>query len=129
MSSYEFSGNESGRITNWAKQMRLFGILNIILGLVIAIIPVQMLFEGGSGAAHWVGLVVRLMNAVASIALGVVLLRPIDNLKRVVNSTGSDVKEMLTALSELLGGFKIVYIVSIFYVVVLVLEFVIILAS
>ena len=116
MNEYEFSQPESKKISSWATQMRWFGMVNVLLGLVILTVTLPTM------EPYSIGFFARLVNGITSIVLGIVLLRPTDNLRRIVKTEGGDIAELMTGLRELLGGFKLVVVLTVFYIIVLVVE-------
>ena len=104
MSDYEFSKKEEQTIASLGQRMAIVGGLLVVTG--IGRIILGFVRSGGEGFGG--GVIVFLTAALFNIVLGVVFFRPTDNLKRIATTTGNDIKELMTAFSELASGFDLV---------------------
>lgn len=94
--SYEFTQEQNGVITNLANYMRLTAYVTVIVGIID-------LLDAISKADY-----LSIVFSLAIIAIGLAFYFPIDNLKRIVETEGSDIKELLQAFSDLNKGWTIV---------------------
>ncbi len=98
MSQYEFSEKENQIIDSLSKWMLVFGWFLAAASLAALIVPsvlhiIQNGFELLILTEIGIGIVVVLF--------GVAFILPVDNLKRIVKTEGSDIDELMTALKEI----------------------------
>ena len=108
MSQYEFSQSDSTTIRKLSVVMKRVGILWIVLGVISFLDNLATTYAFGSDIALSIG---ALVFVAMTVGFGVLLLRPVDNLHNVAETEGKDISEMMTAVDELAGGFKIVNII------------------
>jgi hypothetical protein len=94
--SYEFTEDQNLVITNLTNYMKITAYVTVIVGLID-------LLEGLIA-----GSVITVLASLSIIAIGIVFYFPIDNLKRIVKTEGSDIKELMQAFSDLNKGWTIV---------------------
>ena len=103
MANYEFTDHQNRTMNSLAKRLAIFGILIGLGGVAIVISAIGYLRAEGFSLAHYLFFLI----GIVTIVMGIVFYRPSDNLKRIVTTEGSDVQELMTALKELRGGFKL----------------------
>ena len=105
MSEYEFSDAENEVFTKLNKNMLLASLLLVLSGLVALILGITA------------GSVFDIISGITVITIGISLYFPTDNFRNIVSTTGEDIKELLTAFSELDKGWLIVNIISAIYLI------------
>jgi len=113
MAEYEFSGAENRRVRS------LRGTILHIAFLFVAFGALQL--AGSFFLVDIAGRWISLAAAVLFLVLGWLYVRPLDNLRRVVESNGQDIRQMMAALSDLrvacLGG-EIILVVLVATIIV-----------
>lgn len=102
MNQYEFSEIHNKRFTSLARKLRLFAIFFILIGLIVLLAGIGII------STYLIGGITSMLVGLTYIGQATVLLRPSDNLKRVANTEGADMTELMTAMKELNSGFRIV---------------------
>ena len=104
MSQYEFSADQNKVIKSLSQRLILLSVLIILAGIALVFFEIQLITASG----FTLQTLTFLFAALTSILTSIVLFRPSDNLKRIVNTEGNDVEELMTAFDEFRGGFKII---------------------
>lgn len=97
MAQYEFTAEENQLITQVGRKLAHIGILFVVLGAA------QMIqsFLLGDPLARWI----RLGSALLLFGLGWLFSRPLDNLRRIVATTGKDIEEVMVAIRDLRAAY------------------------
>lgn len=120
MSSYEFSQQQNRTFSELSSRMTRVGIIVILAGLAVAARSISPLLTAGFTPA----VLVSLLHSLAYIAIGIIIYRPADNLKRVVSAQGNDIAEVMTAMRELKDGIGLGLALIVLNLVILAAEFV-----
>ncbi|MEM7118198.1 MAG: hypothetical protein AAF614_37570 [Chloroflexota bacterium] len=112
MSNYEFNEVENQTVDELRSVLRQIGILFALEAIVqIPFFFLRLDYLSSGRAAIW--LITILFLLIMSFAY----FRPLDNLKRIVMTQGSDIKEMMQALADLRVAFSIAAIVLVLHIV------------
>lgn len=114
MTQYEFTPEQNKVIGHVALRCVVNAVLLALLGVVGLIGSLIALGDNVALIS-----IVGILYGVVFIAMGVMFFRPADNFRRVTTTEGSDITEIMTGLSELRGGFRLV---SIMIIALLVLD-------
>ena len=120
MAEYEFTQEQNSKFDKLARVMVPVGILLVITGIVRLIDGALALRTESLG----LDLLVDVLDAALIIAMGVVIYRPADNLKRIVSSAGSDIAELMAAVHELNSGFLAMGVLFVINIILLLVEFI-----
>jgi hypothetical protein len=93
MSQYEFTAEENGLITQVGQKLRHISILFLVLGGL----QLAQSFLLADSLGRWISLGAALLLLV----LGWLFMRPLDNLRRIVSTTGQDIHEVMVAIQDL----------------------------
>ena len=122
MSEVELSRSQNVAFGKLSQRVLYVGVLFVAMGvvrLITGVIGVEFNFET----------IMDVVDAILLIVIGVVLYRPADNFKRIVTSAGKDISELMTAVTELGSGFRIVLVLFVIKLIVLIVEMVLDLAG
>ena len=110
MAEYEFTDDENKTFTAISKNMLYSAIILVISGVVAFVLGLvePSLFD--------------VITGITVLAIGVSLYFPTDNFKRIVSTSGEDIKELMQAFSELDKGWMVVNIVTLVYCVTKILR-------
>lgn len=103
MSAYEFSKAHNKIILKVGQRLQYVGILFALICVANFIDS----FARASSQGFAIEVIPFFINAALSGVAAFIFYRPSDNFKRIVTTTGSDIPELMTALSELRQGFII----------------------
>ena len=98
MAEYELSQAENRRVQRLHQRLLWASISLVTLGVVMG---VSAHFRA-TGEQLWV----QLIAALFFVALGIVFWRPLDNLKRITTTQGSDITELMIAMKDLRVAFS-----------------------
>lgn len=119
---YEFSDSQNELIGDLAKKMNFVGILMVVSGVVSLIAGIVTLFAAFSQGTFDFSSIV---NGVLLLLIGFWTRNASQSFSRIVNTTGTDIENMMGALGELRKLYTLQYwliiIVLIFLVLALVL--------
>ncbi len=101
---YEFTEEENKIFERLLKHMLITTIVLVLAGITTITVGVSDNFY-----------YYELIAGIATGAIGVSLYFPTDNFKNVINTTGHDIKELLTGFSDLNKGWLIVNIITFLY--------------
>jgi len=101
---YEFTEEENKIFARLLKHMLVTTIVLVLAGLTTLIVGITDNFY-----------YYELIAGIATGAIGVSLYFPTDNFKNVINTTGHDIKELLTGFSDLNKGWLVVNIITFLY--------------
>ena len=93
MAEYEFSAEENATIDRLRGKLQHIALLFVVL----AVLQVVQSFLLADSAGRYISLSAALLLG----ALGWLFWRPIDNLTRIIVTTGSDIREVMTAVKDL----------------------------
>ncbi len=99
---YEFTEEENARINKFISALRIFSIILVLAGVLT-------LIDGSTSSVS----LTTIVAGISWIAMGVSFYLPIDNFQRIVQSEGSDIKELLTAFKEFKTSWMIVILILI----------------
>ena len=105
MTHYEFSKDEEQKIAALGQRMAIVAIMMGIVGggrLIVGFL--QGFGPDGFNGAVIAFLIIGLLN----VGLGITFFRPTDNFKRIATTSGSDIKELMIAFSEMTSGVKLI---------------------
>lgn len=116
MSQYEFSGSQNELIGDLAKKMNFVGILMIASGVISIIVGIVTLFAS-QGAFDFSSIV----NGVLLLLIGFWTRNAAQAFRRVVNTTGTDIENLMGALGELRKLYTLQYWLTIVVLIFLAL--------
>jgi disulfide bond formation protein DsbB len=90
---YEFSARENQRVMRLHQRLLIVSLGLFVLGALLAVGA----FSRPRDELLWV----QLLGGICFMVLGFVFWRPLDNLKRITTKTGTDISELMTAVSDL----------------------------
>ncbi len=103
MSQYEFTAEENKLITQTGRKVSHVSVLFMILG----VLQLVQSFILGDELGRWISL----GGALLLLALGWLFMRPLDNLRRIVTTTGQDINEVITAIKDLRAAYLVAEII------------------
>lgn len=106
MDGYEFNEQENEVFRGLATEFKRFGGLWLFAGVAL----ISQFIGWTIGLGFHILYLPLLTMGLFSLVVGVQLIRPSDNLQRVADTEGNDIKEVMTAVNELGGGFKLLNI-------------------
>lgn len=113
MASYEFSDAHNQKLSGLRGRLLQVAILFLAFGLVQMVASFVLADETG----RWVSLAASMLL----LGLGWLYIRPLDNLSRVINTKGQDIRQIMIAFSDLrvafLGG-EVILVVLVATVIV-----------
>ncbi|MFW9998028.1 MAG: hypothetical protein ACFFD4_38655 [Candidatus Odinarchaeota archaeon] len=109
MSGYEFTKEQDAVINSLNKRM-LLSALVIFIGGVATLVEFMVDLR-----------ILLLVNGVLYCVMAVTFILPTDNLRKIVKTEGSDIKELMQAMNELGKGWLIVNIITLLSCIVLTL--------
>lgn len=118
MTGYEFSGSQNELIGDLAKKMNFVGILMIASGIISLIAGIVTLFAAFSGGAFDFSSIV---NGVLLLLIGLWTRNAAQAFRRVVDTTGTDIENLMGALGELRKLYTLQYWLTIIVLIFLVL--------
>jgi hypothetical protein len=104
MSGYEFTPEQDRIIDRMRIILAQITVIALLLGVILMLIG-----HGLPGMMKWIFLV----SSVFFMVMGVSYYLPLDNLKRVTNSHGEDINQMLIAISDLAKAFSTAQVILI----------------
>jgi hypothetical protein len=93
MAQYEFTAEENAHIDQLRRKIQHIALLF----LALAALQVVQSFLLADAAARWTSLAGALLLG----ALGWLFWRPLDNLARIITTTGNDIREVVVAIKDL----------------------------
>ena len=100
--TYEFSDEEAENMWVLGNKISIVGLLMVFGGIIGSVNAIRELDEDDRLRA-----IILLFEFLFLIIIGVVLLRPSDNFKRIATSEGKDISELMEGVKEFALGFKI----------------------
>ena len=100
--AYEFSDEEAENMWVLGNKISIVGLLMVFGGIIGSVNAIRELDEDDQLRA-----IILLFEFLFLVAIGVVLLRPSDNFKRIATSEGKDISELMKGIKEFALGFKI----------------------
>jgi hypothetical protein len=100
--AYEFNDEEAENMWVLGNKISLVGLLMIFGGIIGSVDSIRNI-DGG----NQLRVTIFLFEFLFLIVIGVVLLRPSDNFKRIATSEGKDIPELMEAVKEFTLGFNI----------------------
>ena len=100
--AYEFSDEEAESMWVLGNKISIVGLLMVFGGIIGSVNAIRELDEDDNIRA-----IILLFEFLFLIVIGVILLRPSDNFKRIATSEGKDVSELMQGIDEFAAGFKI----------------------
>lgn len=97
MAQYEFTADENGLITQLGRKLRHISILFFVLGVV----QLAQSFLLSDSAGRWISLAASILL----LGLGWLFMRPLDNFRRIVTTTGQDIDEVVIAIKDLRAAY------------------------
>jgi hypothetical protein len=97
MSQYEFTAEENRLITQVGTKLRHISILFLLLGAL----QLAQSFMLTDSSGRWISLAASLLL----FALSWLFFRPLDNLRRIVTTTGQDIHEVVVAIKDLRAAY------------------------
>ncbi|MEM7118063.1 MAG: hypothetical protein AAF614_36875 [Chloroflexota bacterium] len=98
MSQYEFSEEQNVIIRSLTKWMGIFGGVWIITAAGTLLIPaIWFIIQDGFSLT----LVTEVLIGIVVLFIALAFLLPLDNFRRIVNTSGNDIDELMTALDEM----------------------------
>jgi hypothetical protein len=94
--TYEFNQLQNHTFSELAKAMRFVGVFTGIAGAVYGVIALFALMHGNA-----LGAIIGIVEAVIGIVLGSYLIAAAANCRRVVETQGSDIPNLMAALDQL----------------------------
>lgn len=90
--NYEFSPSQNELIQDLSKKMKFVGYILLALGILLALVGVFTLTQGGVGT---------IVQGVIQIVLGIWTGKAASAFQRIVDTSGSDIENLMGALGEL----------------------------
>ncbi|MEM7118195.1 MAG: hypothetical protein AAF614_37555 [Chloroflexota bacterium] len=112
MKNYEFTSEQNAKIDRLRHALLRVGIFFLINGL-LPLITYVVAFDYFSGLEE----VLMVTSILLFAAMGIVFLRPLDNLKKIVTTIGSDIKEMMQAIVDLRVAFTVACVVLVLMII------------
>jgi hypothetical protein len=103
MAQYEFTAEENQLIAQVDSKLRQIAILFILLGGL----QLVQSFMIGDALGRWISLGAALLL----LGLGWLFMRPLDNLRRIVTTTGRDIQEVMMAMGDLRAAYLVAEII------------------
>lgn len=129
VSEYEFSGSQNELIGDLAKKMSFVGIL-MIAGAVLSLIAgIITLFAGFTGASQGSFDLSSIIQGVLLLLIGIWTRNAAQSFKRVVNTTGADIENLVGALGELRKLYTLQYWLTIIALIFLALALILALVA
>ena len=97
MAQYEFNEEENRLVSQVGTKLRHISILFLILGLL----QLAQSFMLTDAFGRWISL----GAAILLLGLGWLFMRPLDNFKRIVATTGQDINEVVIAIKDLSAAY------------------------
>ncbi|MDH5402144.1 MAG: hypothetical protein OEZ01_11465 [Candidatus Heimdallarchaeota archaeon] len=116
MNKYEFTEEENKVFKGLSLRLTLIALFLIMCGL-LTIVTGLIYFKIGVGSLG----TVLFLEGLVLFPLAFLLYRPADNYTRIVDRTGGDIDELMTAIKETNFSFKYVYI---FVALIFIFEFI-----
>lgn len=118
ISGYEFSSSQNELIGDLAKKMNFVGILMMASGVISLIVGIITLFAAFSGGAFDFSSIV---NGVLLLLIGLWTRNAAQAFRRVVETTGTDIENLMGALGELRKLYTLQYWLTIIVLIFLAL--------
>jgi len=106
MDDYEFLPEQNLKIAELSVRLRHFSIVFGVVGLIVLL----------NGIARWSTLGVTqglptLLGGLVIAGGAYLFSRPLDNFRNIINMEGRDIKELITAMSDLVLAFRIIQLI------------------
>jgi hypothetical protein len=106
MDDYEFLPEQNLKIAELSVRLRHFSIVFGVVGLIVLL----------NGLARWSTLGVTqglptLLGGLVIAGGAYLFSRPLDNFRNIINMEGRDIKELITAMSDLVLAFRIIQLI------------------
>ena len=106
MDQYEFSPEQNLKIAELSVRLRHFSIVFGVTGVIVVL----------NAIARWSTLGVKqglptLLGGLITAGGAYLFSRPLDNFRNIINTEGRDIKELITAMSDMILAFKIIQLI------------------
>jgi hypothetical protein len=114
MAEYEFTDDENRLIDQLRRKLQQISILFLVLGVLQLVQSFLLTDETG----RWISL----GAAILLLGLGWLFMRPLDNLRRIMGTTGQDIREVVVAINDLRAAYLGAEIILIIFAAGIIVE-------
>lgn len=114
--NYEFSEQENKSFSGLYNRLNYFTILTVISGIFVAIDAYIVLayLNSNIGALQVLGI------GLFYVVLGVILRRPLDNIKNIITTKDKDISELMIVIDDFKQAFMVATVAGVVYLLILI---------